>query len=458
MGIFAPFVSESILELPAVEQARRIRQGRLRSESLVELYLDRIERLDGEYAAFVAINREKSLQEARRIDRLRCKESPFLGVPTGIKDLYYAKGFETRYGSDANPWFPAPFDGPHARTLKKAGFIIVGKTSTSELSLLPVVDPQIHPPTRNPWDASRYAGGSSGGAGAAVSARMLPIAPGSDGAGSIRIPAACCGLFGHKPSPWRIPHLGAHWLDPMGLIALGPIARNVEDGATLFDVLMERDPEEPDSMRSMSRSKGPRMKIGLLCESPLGRTSPAHAQAATEAARALARAGHQLVDIPPIRASVDEFLPVYTRFIARIPVLFEKRLEALTRWFRAEGRRHTKAEEHQARNELVRRLLGAFGDCDIILSPTIPIPPPKVGAHHGMEPASAFRELAHLGAFTAMANLLRAPASTLPWSICDGLPVGLQLLGRSGEDARVIALAGELEALRGGPFPPPPLP
>jgi amidase len=197
------------------------------------------------------------------------------------------------------------------------------------------------------------------------------------------------------------------------------------------------------------------MKIGLLLRSPLGKCDARCVESAEGAARALERAGHHVVELEGAEASLDEFLPIYQRLLANVPVLFERRLQPLTRWFRSEGRKRSTEQVRRAHEALSARSIATIGDCDVVLSPATAVMPPRVHATRELSAEEAFRELAHLGAFTAACNLTGAPASSVPWSLADALPVGVQILGRIGEDARVLALARELEGLRGGSFVPP---
>lgn len=443
-------------QLSALEQAARIGAGTLKSEELVRYYLDRITRLGGRYTAFVRVIQHRAVLAAKSADRSRGAPSngPFHGVPTGIKDLHFVRGVISRNGTRGLPPVPGPIDDSLVATIKRAGFVIVGKTTTSELALLPVVEPDIHPPTRNPWNVERTAGGSSGGAAAATAARLLPIAPGSDGAGSIRIPAAYCGLFGHKPTRGRVPNPHGD-LDELGMTAIGPIARTVEDGAALLDVLTGHKPGLSGSFLVNARTRPPRMKIGLVVRSPLGRTDAGCVEAAEQAGRALERAGHRVEHIEGPRASLDEFMPIYERLLAAVPILFEGKLQPVTRWFRAEGRKHTAEEARRLHEDLTARSLAAMQDCDVLLTPSTAVVAPKVGATRDLTAEFVFRELSHLGAFTAVANITGGPAASVPWSILEGMPTGVQLIGRPGEDARIIALARELESIRGGEFVPP---
>ncbi len=450
----APEGASSPLEASALELARRVRAGELTSEALVAFYLERISRLDGRYAAFVSVQAERALAEARKKDRRGRggKLPPFHGVPIAVKDLHMLRGTRTGMGSRAFQWFYSPVDDATVRALRRAGFVIVGKTSTSELALLPIVEPDTHAPTRNPWDPQRTAGGSSGGAGAAVAAGLLPLAPGSDGAGSIRIPSAVCGLVGLKPTRGRIPNPHATF-DRFGMSAVGPMARNVDDAAALMDVLLGGDPRVDGSVLARVRGPLPRLKVGLLLQPPIGDVDPHLAAAAEDAARALEAQGHEVTRLEATLGTLDEFLPIYQRLLADIPVLFERRLQPVTRWFRAEGRRCTRERAMGAFRSLSARVNAAVAGQDVVLTPTLPILPPRVGEFRDLAPAEHFRACAAMGAFTAASNLSGAPAATVPWALsAEGLPLGLQLIGRAGDDERVLQLARELEGLRPGRF------
>ena len=205
---------DDVLAKPALEQAALIASGSISSEELVVAYLDRIARVDPSVSAFTHVLRRSARADARRKDaalRRRGRRGrrggrplpPFYGVPVAIKDLNFARGSFTRMGSRAYRWFYSPFDDKVVAQLRRGGFVLLGKVATSELGALPVTEPDIHLPTRNPWRLDITPGGSSGGSAAAVAARMAPIALGSDGAGSIRIPSSFCHLYGIKPSRGR---------------------------------------------------------------------------------------------------------------------------------------------------------------------------------------------------------------------------------------------------------------
>lgn len=440
----------SLLSLSALEQARRIREGTLTSEALVSFYLERIARLDGRYSSFVSVFAERALAEARAKDRMRRDRPlpPFHGVPLGVKDLHPMRGAFVKMGSRAYKWLWSPVDDVTVRTLRRAGFVLVGKTSTSELGMLPIVETDIHPPTRNPWNPEFTAGGSSGGAGAAVAAGLLPFAPGSDGAGSVRIPASLNGLVGFKPSRGLIPNPHAN-IDPFSMVSVGPLARSVEDAAALLDVLVGNAPASPDSFLSASASPLPRLSLGFIVRPPVGEVAPSVAAALVEAVETLRQQGHRVAELEGPRGDVTEFMPVYQRLLSSIPVFFESRLQPVTRWFRAEGRRRAKSEVERAFHELCARANAAFGKGDLVITPTIPVNPLRVGSLQGLAPEELFRGAAPLGVFTAPCNLTGAPAATVPWALDEnGVPIGIQIIGRPGDDQRVMALARELEAAR----------
>ena len=189
-----------IIKWSALEQADAIRAGRISSTELVGLYLERIERHNHQLNAFVSVQAQRALWAAQRADKARTQKGwnggpLFHGVPTGVKDLVPMAFTPTKLGSRAYKYFVSPFDAPVVKRMRTGGLIPLGKLATSEFGVLPVTEPDVHPPTRNPWDLSRTPGGSSGGSGAAVAAGLVPIAQGSDGGGSVRIPAAFCHLF-----------------------------------------------------------------------------------------------------------------------------------------------------------------------------------------------------------------------------------------------------------------------
>lgn len=442
---------DALLARSALDLARGLREGELRSAELVDLCLDRIARHDGTIGAFVGLRADAARREAEAKDRQRAKGGPlppFHGVPIAVKDLHLLRGMFARMGSRAWRHLWSPIDDVTVKALRRAGFVIVGKTSTSELALMPFVETDIHPPTRNPWNPEHISGGSSGGAAAAVAAGLIPVSPGSDGGGSIRIPASMCGLFGLKTTRGRVPnpHKG---VDPNGMAVLGPIARSVDDAAALADAMCFRDPADPGSWLSAARKPPkPGLRIALWLVTPLGHPADEpQATAAREVAARLEALGHTVAPLPPVGATLAEFLPIYQRIFARTPVLFESKLQPVTAWFRAEGRRHSDADVKRAFDTLAARAEAALADFDLLISPTVPLSPPRVGQFAHLPPREMFEAAAPIGAFTAAWNVTGRPALTVPWGQDPlGLPRGVQIVGRRDADELVLAVGRSLFA------------
>lgn len=444
-----------ILSATALEQAALIRRRALSSEELVRLYLDRIDRIDPGLNAFVTRFRRRALFNAREKDRqVRAGAAlpTFHGVPIGIKDLNFVRFSVTRLGSRAVLPLFSPIDDKTTASLRRGGFVILGKLSTSELGAMPVTEPDIHPPTRNPWNRQHTAGGSSGGSGAAVAARLAPIAHGSDGAGSIRIPSAFCHLYGIKASRGRVAD--AYGLpDRDTLYSCGPIARSVEDAAAMLDVMAGLDVGRPHWAPPPTRpyrellAAPPRpLQIRFTTRSPLGETHPEIAAAVQRAARLLGELGHHVDEGTLPGGSLEEFLPLWQRLVASFPYIRWSRTQPTTRWL-AEAGRTLRAEDVLARHrELAAQILKGYGDAELWITPTVAMPPPRVGVFAGRPPAEAFAEAAELGAFTAPFNITGQPAANVPLGLTrEGLPMGLQVIGRPLADDVVLAVSRQLE-------------
>ena len=423
-------VSETALALAA-----RLRRREVSSVELTRACLDAIAR-DGN-GCFIDVSPRSALREAARADELiaRGAGGPFTGVPTGIKDHEPVRGTFTRLGSSAFRYLVSPVDGAVARTCRRAGFVLVGKTSTSELTILPFVDTALGPPTRNPHDPSRYAGGSSGGAAAAVASDLIAIAPGSDGGGSIRIPAAFCGLVGVKPTRGAVPSPYGMF-DPIGISHLGPIAKTVRDAVALLDVLGGA------RFGTLLDASLPPLAIRILRGSPLVAVDRAIADATDAVARRLADMGHRVSDIGPMPGAIEDFLPVMARMLARVPLLpgMDRLLQPATRWLRAQGTGVTASDARAVADRAIARMAAWWGDADVIVSPTVAQPPPHVGAFAHLGGEATFRAAADYGAFTAPFNLTGQPALTIPV----GPMIGVQLVGRMHQDRLLLALADRL--------------
>lgn len=444
----------TLLDGSALEQARAIRDRKVSSVELVRAYLARIEARDPALCAFVEVAPERALRDAARKDAAMRHGGALLpafhGIPIGIKDLNFVRGFGVRGGSRALRWLKwSPIDDKTAAAIRRAGFVILGKLATSEVGAMPVTEPDIHPPTRNPWNAQHTPGGSSGGSAAAVSGGLLPIAHGSDGAGSIRIPAAFCHLFGLKPSRGRLANqFGAR--DSRVLYTCGPITRTVTDAAAMLDVMLDRDPRSPASpieapFAELTQRPPARLRIRVATRAPWGTTDPEIEAATLRVARALEDAGHHLEPAPMFEGAVAEGLPLWQWLVGSMPISL-RYVQPVTRWLAEPGRRMARADRDTLHDLLAKRVLDTFGDVDLWLTPTVAVPPPRVGAWKALAPADAFEAAALLGAFTAMFNVSGQPAVSVPAGLTtEGLPIGVQLAGRLFEEAKVLAVARELE-------------
>lgn len=445
-----PDPTQPLLGLSALEQAALIRDGSLRSRELVELYLERIASLDPGIGAYVAVLARSARREADRLDAERAAgtlRGPLHGVPTAIKDLHPVRGAPLRFGSRAWRYMISPVDDRLVASIRRAGMPILGKTATSEFGLLPVVETALHPPARNPWNPEHSAGGSSGGAGAALAAGLVSIAPGSDGAGSIRIPSALNGVVGLKPSRGQVPDDSAS-IDIHRMTSLGPMGRSVEDVAALLDMISAPS-TLPGGALHACRQTPPRYRVGLLLDPPFGETAPGVQAATLRVADRLRALGHRVEPLPRVEGSVAEFAPIYQALFARIPMFLPWTLQPFTRWFREQGRRTSPVEIARRFEDFAARGRASMEGVDLLLTPTVPCTAPRVGAYADLPFEEIFEAVGELGAFTAISNLTGFPALSLPAGRVDGLPVGVQLIARQGQDGALLALGRELEASEG---------
>lgn len=445
-----------VLSATALEQAALVKSRALTSEELVRLYLERIVRLDSQLNAFVVRFERRAIRDARIKDRMVREGAAlpmFHGVPIGIKDMNLVRFSWTRMGTRA--MFPplfAPIDDRTTSSVRRGGFVIVGKLATSELGAMPVTEPDTHPPTRNPWNPWHTAGGSSGGSSAAVAARLLPIAQASDGAGSIRIPASFCHLYGIKPSRGRVPN-AYDKPDRELLYTCGPVARSVEDAAVLLDVLAGFDVGRPHwapppriSYRAALVMTPRPLRVRLVTRSPLVETHPDVLAAVTRAAKLLEELGHHVEEATLPEGTLEEFLPLWQHLVASVPLIRLSRAQPITRWLGEAGRTLRPDDVAERRRSMEARVLAAFGDVDLWVTPTVPVPAPRVGAYAGRPPAEAFTDAAKLGSFTAMFNITGQPAATLPLGLTrEGLPIGLQLVGQPLTEEVVLSVSRQLE-------------
>ena len=422
-----------------VGQRKLLADGTVSSVQLLELSLSRIARLDPQLNAFKTLfPTARAEAEAADAALAAGDDRPLLGVPIAVKDTTPVAGHARSHGTGS----PEPVetqDGEITRRLRAAGAVVVGSTHLPELALWPFTESATFGATRNPWDPSRTTGGSSGGSAAAVASGMVAAAHGSDGGGSIRIPAACCGLVGLKPTRDRVPMApdDGHW---HGLSVSGVLTRSVEDTVAVLNVLQD----EPIVLGS------PTVKVAWTTKTPV--PGPVHAEVVAALQKALAslRAlGHTTVEAAPSYKGVQEsFLVRYATGCADdLDALADpRRTEPRTRLVAALGRRlrgRPLARALRLGEEAGRRLATMPAGADLLLTPTLATPPWPVGALEGR------RTLALAGRrvpFTPTWNVTGQPALSVPMGLShDGLPLAVQLVGPPGSEALLLSVAKQLE-------------
>ena len=429
--------------------AADVRAGRAHPAEAIERSLAAIAERDPAVGAFIMVRTEEARAEAAAMaGRPDLSDLPLAGVPIAIKDNLEVTGMPTRHGSRAYAATPATHDHPAVARLRDAGAIVVGKTSVPELCVWGSTESSFGH-TRNPWGLDHIAGGSSGGSAAAVAAGMVPLALGNDGMGSIRIPAAVCGLFGLKPGPGLVPSkLGASsWF---GMAENGPLATSIEDARLLFSVL-SGDPAHASS----ALPAGP-LRIAVSTKPPVVGTRVAGSwrAAAQEAGQVLADAGHTVVAAdPPYRPGDAVTLAAkWTLGTAQDAEGLDRRL--LQRRTRGHIRFGSVlgaagAGGDKGRDAWVHRLHQFFADHDVLVTPTLAQPAPRSrGWHERSWMANIWRD-ANYAPFAARFNLAAVPGASVPWGIDGkGLPLAVQLVAWRGGEATLLAVAEQLESLR----------
>lgn len=449
-----------------------VRRREVSPSELVEHYLRRVDERHRQLGAFVTVTADRAMDAARAADLLVIKLDPaelppLLGVPTAIKDLTATAGVQTTFGSTIYAQYLPPVDDDVVRFLAAAGTISLGKTSTPEFGLCCYTEPANLAPAVTPWDTGRSAGGSSGGAAAAVAAGLVPFAQGSDGGGSIRGPAAACGVVGLKPSRGRVSR-GPAAGDVTLLSVTGPLTRTVEDAAALLDAMAVPCPTEPvvapplppgRSFLDYARQEPGRSRIGCYADSSLPgvELAPECRQAWKDTADLLATLGHEVVGTTsPFDAEV--LLPPFERLWAAgatsIPVPEEAQAALLpfTRWLREQGGGVGGPQLLAAMGQVQaagRAAIAAHAEFDAVLTPTLAQLPAPIGWFSSVPPPENFERQKRFIPYAALYNITGQPAVSLPvhWS-GDGLPVGIQLVGRPGGEAALLALARQLESAR----------
>ncbi len=459
---------------PATELAGMVRSGKISARELVEISLERIEELNPALNAFVQVDGERALATADAIGP--GDERPFAGVPVAVKNNRPVKGLRLTYGCSLMADFVCDYDHNVTRRLKDAGFVIVGTTTLPEYGILPTTEARIFGPTRNPWDLERTPGGSSGGAAAAVASGMLPVAHGNDGGGSVRIPAACCGLVGLKPARGRIsaaPELGDSSLGIDGMLT-----RTVADTAAILDVLAGYEPGDatwappPTEPFAHSAARAPgRLRIAATTLPPVSDAvvDPMCVQAVNDAVELLRSLGHEVEEVaPPWQADGlrELFGAVFSNHIALsigysgmvagrgAGGISEDDMEPMSWAIFSMIQKMSAIEGMGAAVQLqsfARRLVAFLAPYDALLTPALAERPLPLGTLDtaAPEPMSTFTRSGLFTPFTPVFNASGQPGISLPlFEGKDGLPLGVQIVGRPAGEGALLALAGQLEEAR----------
>ena len=465
----AAMSSDEFVLLDAVAQAELVRCGEVAPIDLVDAAIARIERLNPAVNAVVT----KLYDEARRVARGRLPAGPFSGVPFLLKDsLASYAGVRMTSGSRLLRENIAAHDSELVHRLRRAGLIVLGKTNCAEFGLLPTTEPELFGATRNPWDTRRSPGGSSGGSAAAVAAGMVPMAHGSDGGGSIRIPASCCGVFGFKPTRARNPSA----LDQIDvhsrLVVEHALTRSVRDSAALLDATClpgsgdphSASPQQGHFLREVGAKPG-RLRIALSQQA----FSSLHSEcvrALHDAATLCRELGHDVTEVNPAidyRLAAHSFTTLWAAGCATTIESISRRcgrriaaddVEPLT-WALYEMGRRVSASDYQLAlvelNVMARSIADLFAKCDVWLTPVLAEPAPLLGSFDPPldDPLAAFQRALAFSPITGICNFTGQPAMSVPlyWT-AEGLPIGSHFAGRFGDEATLFQLAGQLERCR----------
>jgi amidase len=436
-------------------QVELMRRGDASARDLAHLALARIEKLDPELNAFGAVHGDRALTEADEADRRRAagEDGPLLGVPIAVKDEIDIAGHVTSRGTDAFT-VPAAADAEVVRRLRAGGAVIVGKTTMPELGLWPFTESVTWGVTRNPWDTGRTPGGSSGGSAAAVAAGIVPAALAADGAGSIRIPAACTGLFGLKPQRDRVPRAphdedGSHW------IVFGALTRSVLDSGIMLDALTE----SAGTFTAAARAEPGPLRVAVSEAFPpgvLGRLAPDVRDALRDTADLVRGLGHTVVerdvDFGPRDTAI--VLALLFRGVRDIVAETERpgRLERRSRAFARPGALvpgRVRERLLEAERRLAARVGTLFDDHDVLLTPVMSQPAVRAGLMEGRGATVTYFWESGWVPFNVLWNSTGQPAASVPAGFSgDGLPLAVQIVGRPEAEATLLSLAAQLEGAR----------
>jgi amidase len=446
--------------IEAHELRELVRKKDVRPREVAEFFLARVEQLNPGLGAFMTVTADRALADASRLEKMNAADAaklPLFGVPYSLKDLLWTKDIRTTFGSKNYENWHAPADAELAVRLGNSGGILLGKTTTPEFGLRPTTEGGLCPPARNPWNLEHTAGGSSGGSASAVAAGLHPVAQGSDGGGSVRIPAACCGLVGIKPSRGRITRAPSEAEGWAGLSTTGPIARTVRDAALMLDAMAGMMPGDPYAARPPTRpfveevSAHPKkLRLAFINKSALGAVDAETLAALESACGVFREMGHS---VEPITLDPGAMLGKFARVIVGAsvsalnipnPDLLEPVVRASYEW----GAKISAADYiravtgmHNTSREIVHTLM----PYDALLAPTLTRPAVRLGTLPS-NPTTGADEIYGWIAFTFPFNSTGQPAISIPNGFNKaGLPLALQIVGRPGDEAGIIALAAEFE-------------
>ncbi|MBF2056993.1 MAG: amidase [Cyanobacterium sp. T60_A2020_053] len=448
---------------PAHLLAQLIRNKEISPLELTELYLQRIGNINPQLGSFVHVAAELAREDAHIKTEIlgNTKDTsalpPLFGIPTAIKDLYPVKGMPTGYGNGMIKDQIADYDSGFVTKIKKAGMIILGKTATSELGSMPYIESETLPPSRNPYNLNYTAGGSSGGAAGAVAGGLIPLAPGSDGGGSVRGPAFCCGLVGLKPSRGRISNapVGDYLA---GIATHGCLSRSVLDSAMLLDTLsgyIIGDPywlENPSESFATLAQKSPKsLQIAFATEIlPAGKADVCLQQQVEKTATILSEMGHQItLEKVDFTSLVEPFKLIWQSALAQVnfpPQI----MTPMNQWLKQNapnlGEYLNAVHQMQV---ISRQMVAFFADYDVLLLPTYLQPPIKIGRWAPLSPEETLEKVITWITPCPPFNATGQPVIALPTGFTeDGLPIGVQLVGKPNDEVTILQLAYQLEQIK----------
>jgi amidase len=444
------------------KQAAMVRAGAVSSRELVELYLERIERIDPQLNSYRVVMAERALADADQADSRHAAgdDRPLLGVPVAIKDNVDVAG-EVTTGGTAAHGPPAAQDAELVRRLRAAGCVILGKTTLPELAIMGTTEGPAFGVTRNPWNVEHTPGGSSGGSAAAVAAGLAAAGHATDGAGSIRIPAACCGLFGLKPQRGRVPLAPDdedHW---NGLSVAGAVTHSVLDNALFLDAVAGPGPApggpalERPFAEAVKDAPG-KLRIAVSLRPPLlARLSPEVRRGVDETAELLRSLGHAVEYVePPLTEWLSEILPRYLKGIEQeaASMAHPERLQRRTRGFARLGSLIPASLLDRARRieaERAERYNRVLESHDVVMTPTAATTAPGAAQWEGLGALRTLIEMTMVYPYCVIWNATGQPAAAMPAGFAaDGLPLSVQLIARPEQDHLLLSLAAQIEAER----------